>query len=78
MSQRNVEQLLGRLVSDEAFRRHWWHDPAATLAELVASGSDFNPCERRALLTLGRDELERFAASLDPCIQKSDLKGGRG
>ncbi len=76
MSQRYVESILGRLVSDEAFRRRWWNDPEATLAELLASGSDLNPCERRALLAIARDEADRFAASLDPRIQKCDLKGG--
>ena len=76
MSQRNVERVLGRLVSDEAFRRRWWSDPVAALDEIAASGSDINPCERRALLAVAREEAERFAASLDPCIQKIDLNGG--
>lgn len=76
MSQRNVERVLGRLVSDEGFRRRWWTDPAAALDELAAGGNDFNSCERRALLSVAREEVERFAASLDPCIQKSDLNGG--
>jgi len=67
---------LGRLVSDEGFRRRWWTDPAAALDELAAGGNDFNSCERRALLSVAREEVERFAASLDPCIQKSDLNGG--
>lgn len=76
MSQRNVEKILGRLVSDEAFRRRFWPDPAAALDEMAASGSELNSCERRALCALARDAVERFAAVLDPCIQKSDLNGG--
>lgn len=76
MSQRNVERILGRLVSDEGFRRRYWPDPAAALDELVAGGSELNACERRALLALAREDVESFAAALDPCIQKSDLNGG--
>ncbi len=76
MSQRHVERILGRLVSDEGFRRRYWPDPAAALDEMVASGSELNPCERRALGSIARDAVERFAAALDPCIQKSDLNGG--
>ncbi len=77
VSQRNVERILGRLVSDEGFRRHYWADPVAALAELIAAGSELNSCERRALAALEREAVERLAAALDPCIQKSDLNGER-
>jgi len=77
VSQRNVERILGRLVSDEGFRRRYWSDPEAVLAELIAAGGELNPCERRALLALEREPVERLAAALDPCIQKSDLNGER-
>lgn len=76
MSQRNVERILGRLVSDEGFRRRFLADPAAALDEMVGQGGELNPCERRALTAIGRDAVERFAAALDPRIQKSDLNGG--
>jgi len=67
--------VLGRLVSDEAFRRRWWSDPRrrSTRSPRAAATSS---CERRALLAVAREEAERFAASLDPCIQKIDLNGG--
>lgn len=76
MSHRNVERILGRLVSDEGFRRRFWPDPVTALDELVAKGDELNPCERRALSTIAREAVERFASELDPCIQKSDLNGG--
>ena len=72
MSQRNVERFLGRLVTDEAFRRQFWGDPEALLEELRAAGVDLNSCERRALSALGRDAVARFVADLDPCIQRVD------
>jgi hypothetical protein len=75
MSQRNVERVIGRLATDEAFRRRFTADPGATVEQQVVEW-DLNPCERRALATLDPVALERFAAALDPCIQKSDLHGG--
>jgi hypothetical protein len=71
MSQPSVERILGRLVTDEAFRRRFWSDPQALLAELESAGLRLNPCERRALLALHHQPVERFAAALDPCIQKA-------
>ena len=76
MSQRNVERVIGRLVTDEAFRRRFTADPAATLGGVVGDGLDLNDCERRALGALDARALERFADELDPRLQKSDLNGG--
>ncbi len=76
MSQGNVERIVGRLVTDERFRRRFWQSSAATLAELVESGCELNPCERRALGSISRESVESFVAALDPRIQKTDLCGG--
>lgn len=76
MSQRNVERILGRLVTDEGFRRRYWLDSAAALGELIECGCELNECERRALLAIAPAAVERFVAALDPRIQKSDLHGG--
>jgi hypothetical protein len=75
MSQRNVELVIGKLATDEALRRAFLADPGAALAQQVAEW-DLNPCERQALAALDPEALERFAAALDPRIQKSDLHGG--
>jgi hypothetical protein len=75
MSHRNVERIVGRLVTDEEFRRRFWQDALATLRDLSEQGCDLNPCEYRALRSMSRESVERFAASIDPRIQKSDLKG---
>lgn len=76
MAQRNVENLIGRLVTDEAFRRRFAADRAAVLAELEASGWDLNPCERHALAALDVAAVARFAEAIDPRLQKTDLRGG--
>lgn len=75
MSQHNVERIVGRLVTDEGFRRRFWRDALTALGELVEGGCELNPCERRALLAIAPEDAERFAAAIDPRIQKSDLKG---
>jgi hypothetical protein len=71
MSQRNVELVLGRLATDEDFRRRFAASPEAALSEAAAVvGLDLTPVERRALIGLEVGACERFAACLDPRIQK--------
>ena len=76
MSQRNVERVIGRLVTDEAFRRRFAASPEALLRELAAYGVELNACEMQALVSIDPRELDRFADAIDPRIQKSDLCGG--
>lgn len=73
MSQRNVEQVVGRLVTDEGFRRRFAADPGAELRRLVEAGVALNPCELRALSALDLRRLESFADAIHPCIQKVEL-----
>jgi len=73
MSQRNVERVIGRLVTDEAFRRQFAVDPRLTLSLVTAAGVELNDCELRALATIDPEALGRFTAAIDPRIQKSDL-----
>ena len=77
MSQDNVERVIGRLVTDEAFRRCFCDDPTAALNGLIDLGMTLNPCEVRALSTLDPDLVAGFAEAIDPRIQKTDLHGGR-
>lgn len=74
MSQRNVETVIGRLVTDESFRRRYADDPHALIQQLVDGGLELNICERRALLALDPQRVSLFAEELDPCIQKVDLR----
>jgi hypothetical protein len=76
MSQHNVEKVIGRLVTDEAFRRGFVEDPAAALASLAERGVELTECERQALRTVDAGLLTRFADTIDPSLQKSDLRGG--
>ena len=75
MSQSNVERVIGKLVTDEAFRRFFEGDPHEALGELIASGIELNSCEQCALASLDPVLLSRFAEALDPRIQKIDPIG---
>ena len=75
MSHDNVERVIGRLVTDEAFRQSFSDDPAATLRVLIEGGMGLNPCEFRALLGLDPELIAGFADAIDPRIQKTDLHG---
>jgi hypothetical protein len=70
MSQRNVEKVIGRLVTDEGLRRRFAADPPAVIQQLVDGGVELNPCERRALAALEPERVALFAEALDPCILK--------
>ncbi|HEY6323138.1 MAG TPA: Os1348 family NHLP clan protein [Thermoanaerobaculia bacterium] len=70
MSQRNVELVLGKLATDEDFRHRFAASPEAALSEAAGGGLDLTPVEQRALIDLEVGACERFAACLDPRIQK--------
>jgi hypothetical protein len=74
MSQRNVEQVIGKLATDEGFRRQFEGNREAALTEVIAHGLLLTPVEQRALLDLDVNACERFAGCLDPRIQKISLR----
>jgi len=73
MSQRNVERVIGRLVTDEAFRRRFATYPDAALAAVGAEGLELNDCERRALAAIDAEAIDRFASAIDARLHKTDL-----
>ncbi|MGH7348470.1 MAG: Os1348 family NHLP clan protein [Candidatus Rokuibacteriota bacterium] len=70
MSQRSVERALGKMVTDEAFRRDFTRDPARSSIE---AGLDLLPEEVDALLRVPHDMLERLASCLDGRICRLSL-----
>ena len=77
MSQRNVEQIVGRILTDEAFRKRFAADPVTVLYESIAAGMDLTSLEVRALASIDIGLAADLAESIDPRIQKCDLWGGR-
>ncbi len=76
MSQRNVESVIGRLATDERFRRRFAAAPGSTLRRLIEEGVDLNECELYALAAIDVGQLETFAGTLHPGIQQVELQGG--
>ena len=76
MSQRDVERVIGMLVTDEAFRSRFGRDPGSALRELAAIGLELTSCELQALAGIDRQSIDAFADALDPRIHKTDLRGG--
>ena len=75
-SQKNVEIIVGKLATDEDFRRQFGSDPDRTVRELVDRGTELTPLEVSALLSTDTRVFDRVAEALDPRLQKASLKTG--
>ncbi|MCL4809607.1 MAG: hypothetical protein KJ062_17745 [Thermoanaerobaculia bacterium] len=74
MSQANVERIVGRLATDEDFRREFRSGPARVVRTLAERGLELTPAEVSTLAALDPLEFDRFADSLDPRLQKASLR----
>ena len=72
--QRCIEILIGRLITDEDFRRQFIANPNAALAEAGGWGLQFSPSEIAALINTDADLWEKVADQLDPRLQKASLR----
>ena len=70
MSQQNVERVIGKIVTDQGFRRRFERKPVDALFEIVASGMELTTVELQALAGLDPSQVARFADALDPRLQK--------
>jgi hypothetical protein len=70
MSQRDVERTLGRLVTDEEFRREFYHDPPRAC---VALGIRLTEEEIQALVATPQSVLADLASRLDDRICRLHL-----
>lgn len=71
MSQAHVEQVIGRLATDEHWRNRYRRAPEPTLDALTRDAAlEVTPTERRALLATSPEALDRFADALDPRLQR--------
>ncbi len=75
MSQANVERIVGRLVTDEDFRRAFHEEPERVVRSLADRGCELTRAEIDTLVALDPVTLEEFADSLDPRLQKASLRG---
>lgn len=70
MAQRNVEIVIGRLVTDEAFRAMFLRNPPAALMQFVERGHELTLLEMAALTATDPDIWARTAELVDPRLQK--------
>jgi hypothetical protein len=77
MSQKSVEAIIGKLVTDEDLRVRLRTAPGATLRAFREAGLELTPVEHASLLALDPEACERFARRLDPRIQKVSLRATR-
>jgi hypothetical protein len=76
VSQRFVEQILGKLVADEGFRRRFARQPSRAIGEVVRCSCRLTSYERQALSRLDPETFDRFAETIDPSLLQADLSGG--
>jgi hypothetical protein len=73
MSQRSVEILLGKLVTDEEIRQRFREDPEVVFAAVRSLGLELSAVEAEALGALEAGALDGLASALDPRLQKASL-----
>lgn len=74
MAQRIVEMLVGRLITDEQFRRDFLDAPEQVLRELNDIGFELSRTEIAALMNTDASVWGRTANDIDPRLQKASLK----
>jgi hypothetical protein len=74
MSQRNVQLLIGRLVTDEELRCRFLRAPFETLSELSEHGWELTSGEIEALVQTDAHLWTAVAAKLPSRLQRCDLR----
>jgi hypothetical protein len=67
---RSIEVIIGRLITDDAFRAAFHRDAYATLERAAELGLALTPGEIRAVLATDRSLWGRVALALDARLKK--------
>jgi hypothetical protein len=73
VSQRTVELIIGRLLTDEDLRRRFVADPVRTLSGLCDQGYELNRSEIHALVSTDPTLWQRTAQHIHPSLQRCTL-----
>jgi aryl-alcohol dehydrogenase-like predicted oxidoreductase len=74
MTQRSVEILIGKLLTDEELRESFQRDPQGALLRLRNQGLEFSSLELQALSSIEPAEVSDLAEVIDPRLQKASLR----
>ena len=74
MSQRTIERVIGRLLTDEELRHQFIRSPRRTLVELNEQGWELSRLEVDALLAIELGLWSEVAARIDSRLQRCSLK----
>ena len=74
MTQRSIEMVIGRLVTDEEFRETFLDDPHRALGDLLERGTPLTHAEIAALIATDAALWGQVAEQVDPRLQKASLK----
>ena len=76
MTQRCIEMVIGRLLTDQSFRDTFLTDPHRALSELLERGVHLTHAEIAALVATDHALWGRVAEQIDPRLQKVSLTDG--
>jgi hypothetical protein len=76
MSQRAIEVIVGRLVTDEGFRQAFARRPRQALEALIAQGLSLTETEIRALTGTRLSLWAELGEQIAPELQKANLRPG--
>ena len=74
MTQRSIEIVIGRLLTDEDFRQTFLRHPQRALGDLLDRGTHLTHAEIAALVDIDASLWVRVADRIDPRLQKASLK----
>ena len=70
MTQRSIEVLIGRLITDEVFRNTFRYEPLAAIGSFMHAGHDLAAVEISAITATPIDLWELVAEHVDSRLQK--------
>ena len=74
MTHRNVETILGRLLTDATLRRRFAEDPASVLEEFRTEGHELSGVELEALAATDPTVLRPVAEALDRRLRRASVE----
>jgi hypothetical protein len=74
MSQRNVELLIGRLLTDEEMRRRFMRQPARAIEEFCRQGWELSVGEIEALAATDGKMWSELASRIPSRLQRCSLR----